>query len=87
MGILYVFAGAIAAILACGFLALYKALNCAGSTPATIDDVIAKGVIPLIQQTGTFASTVFSGLLAFVLGYYFGEKSKVEAESNQRRDH
>jgi hypothetical protein len=32
--------------------------------------------IPFLQAAGTFATTVFGPLLAFVLGYYFGEKNK-----------
>jgi len=29
---------------------------------------------PMLKETGTFLSSVFGPLLAFVLGYYFGEK-------------
>ncbi len=37
-------------------------------------NVVVEAVLPLIQGVGTFASTVFGPLLAFVLGFYFGEK-------------
>jgi len=38
--------------------------------------LIRESVAPLLERVATFAATVFGPLLAFVLGYYFGEKAK-----------
>jgi hypothetical protein len=40
-----------------------------------IETIVNKGVIPLLTSTGTFASTLFGPLLAFILGYYFSQKN------------
>jgi len=42
--------------------------------PEQMETVISKGIVPLMTATGTFASTVFGPLLAFVLGYYFRQE-------------
>jgi hypothetical protein len=44
--------------------------------PDKADIIFNKAVIPFIEKVGTFATTVFGPLLAFILGYYFGEKSQ-----------
>jgi len=36
--------------------------------------IVKDAVVPFLQAVGTFATTVFGPLLAFILGYYFGEK-------------
>jgi hypothetical protein len=36
--------------------------------------LINEAVIPLLEKIATFLTTVFSPLLAFILGYYFGQK-------------
>ena len=36
--------------------------------------IVKEAVVPFLQAVGTFATTVFGPLLAFILGYYFGEK-------------
>jgi hypothetical protein len=36
----------------------------------------ARTLVPLLDALAKFAAQVFSPLLAFVLGYYFGEKSR-----------
>ena len=38
--------------------------------------IFNEAVIPFVEKIGTFATTVFGPLLAFILGYYFGEKSQ-----------
>lgn len=43
-------------------------------SPDKLEPLFQKGVIPFVEKVGTFASTVFGPLLAFILGYYFGEK-------------
>jgi hypothetical protein len=42
-------------------------------------NLISDAVLPLLQGVSTFASTIFGPLLAFVLGYYFGEKAEAKA--------
>jgi hypothetical protein len=36
--------------------------------------LIKDSVVPMLTSAGTFGSTLFGPLLAFVLGYYFGER-------------
>jgi hypothetical protein len=36
--------------------------------------LINEAVIPFLEKVATFLTTVFSPLLAFILGYYFGQK-------------
>jgi hypothetical protein len=36
--------------------------------------LINDAVIPFLEKVATFLTTVFSPLLAFILGYYFGQK-------------
>lgn len=36
--------------------------------------IITKALIPLLSTVGSVTTTIFGPLLAFVLGYYFGEK-------------
>jgi hypothetical protein len=38
--------------------------------------LLTKAAAPALKEFGTFISTVFGTLLAFVLGYYFGEQKK-----------
>jgi hypothetical protein len=42
--------------------------------PSDAEAVLVKGGLPALKEAGTFLSSVFGPLLAFVLGYYFGEK-------------
>ena len=42
--------------------------------------LINEAVIPLLEKVATFLTTVFSPLLAFILGYYFGQK---QSDSNK----
>jgi hypothetical protein len=39
-------------------------------------ELLTKAAAPALKEFGTFLSTVFGSLLAFILGYYFGEKKK-----------
>jgi hypothetical protein len=39
-------------------------------------NLVKDRLVPLLTGIGTFASTVFAPLLAFVLGHYFGERSR-----------
>jgi hypothetical protein len=36
--------------------------------------VVNEALIPFLEKVATFMTTVFSPLLAFILGYYFGQK-------------
>jgi hypothetical protein len=36
--------------------------------------IFTQAIIPFMEKIATFSATVFGPLLAFVLGYYFGEK-------------
>lgn len=44
------------------------------SGKAQVGVLIKESVVPMITSVGTFGSTLFGPLLAFVLGYYFGER-------------
>jgi MFS family permease len=41
--------------------------------------LLVKAGVPALKEVGTFLSSVFGPLLAFVLGYYFGERKSKEA--------
>ena len=47
--------------------------------------LISEAVVPLLEKIATFFTTVFSPLLAFILGYYFGQGQAVQKadESSQ----
>src|SRR5437667_6382418 len=40
--------------------------------------LITAAVIPFLDKVGTFLTTVFGPLLAFILGYYFGQKTETK---------
>ncbi|HEX4007667.1 MAG TPA: hypothetical protein VHX60_15945 [Acidobacteriaceae bacterium] len=42
--------------------------------PDKAQAIFTGALIPYVEKVGTFATTVFGPLLAFILGYYFGEK-------------
>ena len=56
------------------FLVLLLALGWTHQPSPNPEAFIKEGAVPLITTIATFASTVFAPLLAFILGYYFGEK-------------
>jgi hypothetical protein len=39
----------------------------------TTKKIVNESAIPYLEKVGTFASTVFGPLLAFILGYYFAK--------------
>ncbi len=45
-----------------------------------IGEIVSKGIVPLLTSTGTFASTLFGPLLAFILGYYFRQQGQTTPE-------
>lgn len=45
-------------------------------TPDTVSKLMIEGALPIVEKCGAFSTAVFGPLLAFVLGYYFGEKRK-----------
>jgi hypothetical protein len=72
-GLVIIFAGTIASCLIGGFVIISRhPPPSAGAGPG--ENIVGQAVLPFLQGVGTFASTVFGPLLAFVLGYYFGEK-------------
>jgi len=36
--------------------------------------LVTDSIIPFLEKVGTFSTSVFAPLLAFILGYYFGER-------------
>jgi hypothetical protein len=42
--------------------------------PGSAEDLLGKAGVPALKEAGSFLSGVFGPLLAFVLGYYFGER-------------
>jgi hypothetical protein len=57
-------------VLTGGFLVIYFSM----SSPENSKQIIEGAVVPLLEKTATFFATVFSPLLAFILGYYFGQR-------------
>jgi hypothetical protein len=57
-------------ILILGFILIFLLKR----EPATAKQLIQESVIPLLEKSATFFTTVFGPLLAFILGYYFGQR-------------
>jgi hypothetical protein len=57
-------------ILVWGYYIIYKS----SGTPENAKVLIVEAVVPLLEKAATFFTTVFSPLLAFILGYYFGQR-------------
>jgi hypothetical protein len=53
---------------------------CLIKSAAEATETITKAFLPFLQGVGSFASTLFGPLLAFILGYYFRQQ-------NTDRDH
>jgi hypothetical protein len=53
-----------------GFSVIIWSIN----NPEHSKQLIIESVIPLIEKLATFFTTAWGPLLAFVLGYYFGER-------------
>ncbi len=47
--------------------------------------LITEAVVPLLEKIATFFTTVFSPLLAFILGYYFGQGQAVQKADESHR--
>ncbi len=75
--IVFTFAGSIGLTIILGFSLLF----CLRWAPDKVEPIFTKGVIPFMEKVGTFATTVYGPLLAFILGYYFGEKNERNAKS------
>jgi hypothetical protein len=54
-----------------GFRVIFYSMD----KPENTKLLINEAVIPFIEKIGTFLTTVFGPLLAFILGYYFGQKT------------
>jgi hypothetical protein len=57
-------------ILLLGFILVFLLRH----EPATAKQLIQDAIIPLMEKAATFFTTVFGPLLAFILGFYFGER-------------
>jgi hypothetical protein len=69
-GIVIIFGISLGIVLVGGFVLI----ACRASSPSDPKALVSDSIIPLIEKAATFATTVFGPLLAFVLGYYFGER-------------
>jgi hypothetical protein len=49
--------------------------------PEIAKPLVIDAIIPFLEKVATFLTTVFSPLLAFILGYYFGQK---QTDSNTK---
>jgi hypothetical protein len=76
--IVRIFGFSLLASLAGGFLLMISALvwGGPGGSSDAASKLIKDSAIPFLTSVATFAATVFGPLLAFILGYYFGEKQK-----------
>ncbi len=70
MTIVGVFAVSVILILVGGFLIIQSC------SPEVAQKLIVEAAIPFLKEVASFASAVFAPLLAFILGYYFGEKQQ-----------
>lgn len=68
MGIVGIFAISLTLILIGGFLLILWSPH--ENSKALMDE----SIIPFLEKVGTFSTSVFGPLLAFILGYYFGER-------------
>lgn len=69
-GIVIIFGISLGMVLVGGFVLI----ACRASSQSDPKVLVSDSIIPLIEKAATFATTVFGPLLAFVLGYYFGER-------------
>jgi hypothetical protein len=53
--------------------------------PDNTKTLITGAVVPLLEKIATFFTTVFSPLLAFILGYYFGQGQAVQKPDESSR--
>ena len=60
-----------------GFRVIFYSMD----QPEHTKTLITLAVIPFLEKVGTFLTTVFGPLLAFILGYYFGQKSEPNKNS------
>jgi len=59
-------------------LILVGIYNLLRSYPSDAESLLVKAGLPALKEAGSFLSSVFGPLLAFVLGYYFGERNSKE---------
>lgn len=57
-------------VIALGFKLLFAMID----SPQNAKELFGASLIPFLEKVASFFSIVFSPLLAFILGYYFGEK-------------
>jgi hypothetical protein len=67
-----IFKWLIGGLFAGGFLTVaISMLATKGNADLTVK-LLKEAILPFIEEVAKFAATVFSPLLAFILGYYFG---------------
>lgn len=52
----------------------FRLIELSISNPENAKRLVTESLLPLIEKVATFFTTVFGPLLAFILGYYFGER-------------
>ncbi len=70
--IVVIFGLALFLVIIASFTVVWKC----GRKPDETKELIIGAVIPLLEKVATFFTTLFSPLLAFILGYYFGHENK-----------
>jgi len=84
--IVWTFTGAVAALILLVYLVVLKYPWIDDTNPAAgaagqhfvyrAVELLTLAAAPTLKEFGAFLSTVFGSLLAFILGYYFGEQKK-----------
>jgi hypothetical protein len=83
--IVWTFSGAVAALIFLVYWVVMKYPWIDGTSQVSVGkgqgelvyravELLTKAAAPALKEFGTFLSTVFGSLLAFILGYYFGEQ-------------
>jgi hypothetical protein len=70
ISIVSTFAATLGIILIGGLMLISRRSGAIADPKGLVNDAI----VPLLEKAATFSTTVFGPLLAFVLGYYFGER-------------
>jgi hypothetical protein len=83
--IVLIFGGAVLGTLSLDFLLIGLLLLLYKCDGQQFENIVSKGIVPLLTTTGTFVSTIFGPLLAFVLGYYFSQKGEQSDGSKKQQ--
>jgi hypothetical protein len=69
--LLQTFRYALLLVLGLGFGTLFYEQ---ATQPQSVGSLMKDSIVPFVSGVGTFSSTLFGPLLAFVLGHYFGQR-------------